>query len=62
MKKIHDWLSHEFDGGTIEGELRELFLDLVDVLRNNDLLRADFNKYKTHIFSLFCQDVFRHSK
>ena len=49
------------DGQTPEDELRSLFLEIEAALSEKNLLRSDFNKYRTLHFSQLCRDVFRHS-
>ena len=46
---------------THEEELRALFLELEDALREMGLLRADYKQYRTLHFAEFCADIYRHT-
>ena len=57
MERVGEWIL----AGTHEEELRALFLELEDVLREKGLLRSDYTKYKTLHFAEFCADIYRHT-
>ena len=58
MEKVADWVRT----GTHEEELRALFLELEEVLREKGLLRSDYTKYRTLHFAEFCADIYRHTE
>jgi hypothetical protein len=54
---VAEWVAES----THEEELRALFLELEDVLREMGLLRADYKQYRTLHFAEFCADIYRHT-
>ena len=54
MGQVGDWVHTS----THEEELRDLFLELENALREMDLLRADYKKYKTLHFAEFCAEIY----
>ena len=58
MERVGEWIL----AGTHEEELRALFLELEDVLREKGLLRSDYTKYRTLHFAEFCADIYRHTE
>jgi hypothetical protein len=55
MNKVGEWVRTDDH----EHELRALFLELEAVLREMNLLRADYKQYRTLHFAKFCADVYR---
>jgi hypothetical protein len=54
MGRVGDWVRTP----THEEDLRTLFLELEEALREMDLLRADYKKYKTLHFAEFCAEIY----
>lgn len=54
MERVGDWVRTEMH----EEDLRALFLELGEALREMDLLRADYKKYKTLHFAEFCAEIY----
>jgi hypothetical protein len=54
---VGEWVGES----THEDELRALFLELGDALREMGLLRADYKQYRTLHFAEFCADVYEHT-
>jgi len=46
------------DGVTHEDEIKELFLDLEELLYKKGLLRSDFKRYKSTLFNEFCDTIY----
>jgi hypothetical protein len=54
MERVGEWVHIS----THEEELRGLFLELEEALREMDLLRVDYKKYKTLHFAEFCAEIY----
>lgn len=61
MTKLRQDVAEWVGESTHEEELRTLFLELEDVLREMGLLRADYKQYRTLHFAEFCADIYRHT-
>lgn len=61
-RAVLDWLhAVTRDGVTHEEEIKELFLDLEELLYKKGLLRSDFKTYKSLLFNEFCDTIYEFS-